>query len=182
MIRIIFWALKKSFIILLIIVALQAVFNTVSIKKGLTQATVIRVIDGDTILVNQFGEEKTVRLIGIDAPESVNPDESKNCKEGREASAYLKEKLSQGDIVYLQMDQTDMDSYGRSLRYVWLQRPKNFQSGSLNNYCLNAIILNDGYAKAKKYPPNTRFSEYFELMEGYARESQFGLWEQSQSW
>lgn len=53
-------------------------------------AEVVRVVDGDTLLCLIDGEERYVRLIGVDAPESVSPDESKNCDEGKLAAEYTR--------------------------------------------------------------------------------------------
>ena len=74
----------------------DALFNKSSTSQLDTyqEATLIRVIDGDTIVVNIDNIEYTVRLIGIDTPESVAPDVyleatgKKNTKEGLLASEY----------------------------------------------------------------------------------------------
>ena len=58
-------------------------------NAALTQVSYVRAKDGDTIVVSDdSGEEITVRLIGVDTPESVNPDENKNNEYGEIASKY----------------------------------------------------------------------------------------------
>ena len=61
-----------------------------STDSALEQASVIRVVDGDTFVANVNGTEEKIRLIGVDTPESVHPDKSKNTKEGKDASARNK--------------------------------------------------------------------------------------------
>ena len=128
-------------------------------------AMVVRVVDGDTLIVKQRGVDYRLRLIGIDAPESVNPDNSKNTPEGELASEFLKKLLPPGTTVYLQKDVSETDRYDRLLRYVWLEVPKNPDSSrEVEEKMVNAIIVRYGHAEAKRYPPDTRYSPYFEAI------------------
>ena len=61
--------------------------STVALSSKKTYE-VIRVVDGDTIVVNYNGVNETVRLIGVDTPESVHPDKSKNTDAGFAASEF----------------------------------------------------------------------------------------------
>ena len=81
---------------------------------------VVRVVDGDTAVININGEEKRCRFIGIDTPESVHPDAQRNIEEGKAASDYTKELLS-GQQVYLEYDLAPQDQYGRELVYLYLK-------------------------------------------------------------
>ena len=122
-------------------------------------AVVTRVIDGDTIEVQlDNGDIAPVRAIGVDCPESVNPDESKNTEEGIIASDFTKSLLHPGDDVWLESDVSDTDKYGRLLRYIWMFNPDTtdmtFDVGTLN-----AELVYYGYAEAKDYPPDTKHSE-----------------------
>lgn len=124
-------------------------------------AEVIRVKDGDTIEVTLDGTKETVRLIGIDCPESVHPNKSKNSQEGDLASKYTKEALPEGTIVYLEKDYSDRDKYGRLLRYVWIEQPlKSYDFEEIENKLLNAILVKEGHAIPKEYPPDTKYSVY----------------------
>lgn len=91
------------------------------------EAKLIRVIDGDTIEVELNNTQYSVRLIGINTPESVAPDDykTKNSIEGTEASNTVKDMLSDIETIYLQKDISDTDKYDRLLRYVWLEKPTN---------------------------------------------------------
>ena len=67
------------------------------VGDGLQQVQVVRVVDGDTLKVSVPGDENaTVRLIGMDTPESLAADEARNCEEGRIASDYAKSLVAPG--------------------------------------------------------------------------------------
>lgn len=131
---------------------------------GLTAGTVVKVADGDTITVEVQGENRKVRLIGIDAPESVSPEEERNSEEGERASAYLKDLLPVGARVYLEADKSETDRYGRYLYYVWLDDPAGVEWFSMLNY----KIVQDGYAQAKRYPPDTKYAAQLERAQSEA--------------
>lgn len=121
-------------------------------------AQLIRVVDGDTIVVDRGYGEETVRLIGIDTPESVHPDESRNTEAGNVASDHTKELLADVDTVYLMKDVSDTDKYDRLLRYVWLDNP---DTADAETAMLNAILVKTGWAEPKDFPPDTAYSELF---------------------
>ena len=113
----------------------------------------MRVVDGDTLVIDRGRGEEKLRLIGIDCPESVNPDKSKNT-EG---------VVSAGQPVLLQKDTSDTDRYGRLLRYVWLVEPKDAKSAEeVTTKMLNAILVVNGHAIAKEYRPDTAYSLIFD--------------------
>lgn len=121
-------------------------------------AQLIRVVDGDTIVVDRGYGEETVRLIGIDTPESVHPDENRNTEAGNVASDHTKELLADVDTVYLEKDISDTDKYNRLLRYVWLDNP---DTADAETAMLNAILVKTGWAEPKDFPPDTTYSELF---------------------
>ncbi len=129
-------------------------------------ATVVRVVDGDTVVVDVGGREESVRLIGIDTPESVARDRPNECF-GAEASARLETLLPIGTEVLLTRDIEPRDMYDRLLAYV--QR-------SSDGLLVNAAQVADGYAEAKDYPPNTAYRDDFEQAERAARAAGLGLW------
>lgn len=130
------------------------------------EAVVEKVVDGDTLDVKPAagGDTMRIRLIGIDAPESVNPDDSKNTDDGREASAWLKGSLPKGTRVWLVKDVSDTDKYGRHLRYVWIADP-NEADADPSKDMLNALIVASGHAVAKDFPPDTAYSQLFHSLE-----------------
>lgn len=128
------------------------------------EAKLIRVIDGDTIEVELNNTQYSVRLIGINTPESVAPDnyKTKNNIEGTEASNTVKDMLSDIETIYLQKDISDTDKYDRLLRYVWLEKPTNENDiNEISTKMLNAILVNKGIAEIATYKPDTKYEWAF---------------------
>lgn len=139
----------------------------------------VRVVDGDTIIVKTADNtEISVRLIGIDAPESVNPDESKNTTYGLMASDYLKTIfIPEGATLYLEYDEEKTDIYDRTLAYVWLTDEPTNDKDCVQHYMLNAELLEKGYAVNKTYQPNDKYSTVFNDLCNDAKNSKTGLWQ-----
>jgi micrococcal nuclease len=129
-------------------------------------ATVTRVVDGDTVVVRLAGREVTVRLIGIDTPETKDPREPVQCF-GREASARTEQLLAGGTSVRLVYDVERNDRYGRTLAYLYDAGAGRF---------VNAALVRDGYASAYTYPPNVAHADEFVALQREAREAGRGLW------
>ena len=135
-------------------------------NDGVEEVTCERVVDGDTLIVNtRSGNRERVRLIGIDAPESVSADESKNCEEGVQASNYMKSLVHEGKTLWLTRDVSDTDKYDRLLRFVWLECPSdNPTDEEITDHMLNAVLVANGYAQAKDYKPDTSMSRLFKQL------------------
>ncbi len=127
---------------------------------------VLRVIDGDTLLLEVDGEEKRIRLIGVDTPESLNPDESKNTEQGKIASQFTKELMA--DVsVFLEYDVQREDNYGRTLAYVYTDRGKTM---------LQDLLLEAGMATTMTIQPNSKYADRFYAEMARARENKTGFW------
>lgn len=130
--------------------------------NNLQEATVTRVVDGDTLVANIDGTDEKIRLIGVDTPESVHPDASKNTAEGEKASEHTKSVLPSGTCIWLESDTTDEDKYGRLLRYVWLEQPDNpNDAGEVKSKMLNAELVAEGWADPMPVKPNTKWESLF---------------------
>jgi micrococcal nuclease len=84
--------------------------------KDPTAFKVLRIIDGDTVVIEQNGAPVKVRLIGVDTPETVHPNRPVEAY-GREASRFTT-NLLKGEAVYLEHDHQKTDRYGRTLAYL----------------------------------------------------------------
>lgn len=126
-------------------------------------------MDGDTIAVEVNGQSETLRLIGIDTPEVVDPRKPVQCF-GREASAKAK-KLLDGQKVRLEADssQGERDKYDRLLRYVFLENGTHF----------NQLMIEEGYAFEYTYRTPYRHQAEFKQAEEEARKNKRGLWADS---
>jgi micrococcal nuclease len=125
-----------------------------------------KVVDGDTIEVQQGGESIGVRLIGINTPETVDPRKGVECF-GKEASSRAKELLS-GKKVRLEADVTQdvKDKYGRTLAYVFLEDGTNF----------NKQMIAEGYAYEYTYASAYKYQSEFKAAEQDAKSNKKGLW------
>ncbi len=113
------------------------------------KTTVLRVVDGDTIVVNYMGAEEKVRLIGVDTPESVHPDNTQNTDAGFAASEFTTVYLTDAEVE-LEFDVQQRDQYGRLLAYVYV-------GGEM----FNETLLRTGYANVATYSPNTKYADRF---------------------
>jgi micrococcal nuclease len=136
----------------------------------ITYATVVRVVDGDTIRVELNGAEYPVRYIGIDTPETVDPRKPVQWM-GPEASA-ANERLVGGQQVVLEKDVSEVDRYDRLLRYVWLEQPTGW-------VLVNLELVRTGYAHSSSYPPDVKYQDLFRQAEAQAREAEVGLWSET---
>ena len=139
------------------------------LPANVEQATVVDVVDGDTIKVEIDGEEETVRLIGIDTPETVDPNTPDECY-GAEASDHAT-RLLQDRTVWLETDVSDTDRYDRLLRSVW------FQGKSDGTYYLaNEVLVRRGYAVVSTYPPDVAYVDRLTAAQDLAVAESIGLW------
>jgi len=108
-----------------------------------SEATVVKVVDGDTIRVRlPDGREEPVRYIGVDTPERGDP-----CwGEATDANA----RLVEGRRVRLERDVSERDRYNRLLAYV-------YRAG--DGLLVNEALVRDGWARAREYPPDTRLAD-----------------------
>lgn len=127
----------------------------------------MKVIDGDTVNVEIDSKSQTIRLIGIDSPETVDPRKPVQCF-GKEASNKAKEMLTEKNVT-LEADSTqgDKDKYDRLLRYIYLE-----DGTSVNKY-----MISEGYAHEYTYQNNPyKYQAEYIKAEQSAREGKKGLW------
>jgi micrococcal nuclease len=129
-------------------------------------ATIKRVVDGDTVVVEVQGQTESVRLIGIDTPESVAENRPDQCY-GRESSSYLSALLPAGTAVTLIRDVEARDRYDRLLAYV-VRSP--------DGLFVNLDLVARGYAGLLTYEPNDHYADVFETAANDAEDAGLGLW------
>lgn len=130
---------------------------------------VVSVMDGDTVKVSLSGKIQTVRLIGIDTPETVDPRKPVQCF-GREASDKTKATLA-GQMVRLESDSTqgNLDKYQRLLRYVFLVDGTSFDE----------MMVAQGYAHEYTYNLPYKYQAEFRTAQAAAEKAQLGFWNPS---
>ncbi len=129
-------------------------------------AKVMRVVDGDTFVVSINDKPVTVRLLGIDTPETVHPNKPVECF-GKEASEHLTYLISNHDVV-LVTDATQgiYDKYGRLLAYAYLSDGRS----------INELLLRDGFAYEYLYQSPYELHDRFVAIEQDAIAAKRGLW------
>ncbi|WJH24365.1 thermonuclease family protein [Pseudarthrobacter defluvii] len=130
--------------------------------------TVVRVVDGDTLVVSINNGDHTIRLLNIDTPETKDPNQPVECL-GPEASKYLEGLLPKGTQVRLEFDAERHDKYGRTLAGVFTA------DGSL----VNAKIAQQGLGIPVEYGGNRKFLPPVQAAYEEARAAKSGLFSES---
>ncbi|HYI14339.1 MAG TPA: thermonuclease family protein [Thermomicrobiales bacterium] len=140
---------------------------TPATSGSVERAEVVRVVDGDTLIVEIDGREERLRYIGVDTPESVQPNTPVECF-GREASAE-NARLVEGREVELERDVSNRDRYDRLLRYVYV-----VEEGE--RIFVNEALVAGGFAHSSSFPPDVKHQDRFRAAQREARDEGRGLW------
>jgi len=146
----------------LLLISGQGCIQKTTSQRILCQATIVKVIDGDTV---KTSNNETIRLLHVNTPEK-----GEKCYEA--AKNRLKE-LVENKTVWLERDVQDKDKYGRKLRYIFLD-----YNTDLHNYnsFVNLIMIREGYASLLMLEPNTKYQKVFELALNDASQEQGCIW------
>ena len=130
-------------------------FSVQTISSVKEESFVMRVIDGDTVVL---ANNETVRMSGINTPETGE------CYY-QEAKDRLNE-LVINKTVLLESDRTDRGKYGRLLRYIYV-----------DNVSVNFLLVEEGYARVyDKYKEDTKYYTQMKLLEAPVKEAEIGVW------
>ncbi len=129
--------------------------------------TVTKVIDGDTLEVNDQDKAVRIRLIGVNTPEELDPRKGLQCYSVEAAQAV--KGILEGSQVTLEADasQSEKDAYGRLLRYVYSE------DGTL----INEWLLQNGYAKEYTFIKPYHYQADFRAAQAEAKAQKRGLWQ-----
>ncbi len=131
-----------------------------------TLYAVTKVVDGDTIHIDINGKSETVRLIGINTPETVDPRRPVQCF-GKEASNKAKELLEGKQVrIETEASQGERDKYGRLLGYVFRE----------DGLFFNSYMVEEGYAYEYTYNLPYKYQTQFKAAQKTAQENGKGLW------
>lgn len=146
--------------------AVKAQNTTTQTSSQYTYYSVTEVVDGDTVKINMNGKVETLRLIGMDTPETVDPRKPVQCF-GKEASNKAKELLS-GKKIRIEMDPTqgERDKYDRLLAYVYRD----------DGIFYNKYMIEQGYAHEYTYNTPYKYQAEFKAAQKSAQTAQLGLW------
>ena len=177
--------MKKSLIILAVImICTVSSFTALLERNGVDfhwdydmqpydydMARVTKNVDGDTIKVYVGGRTESIRMIGVDTPETVHPSKPVEYF-GKEASNFTKRMCHVGDTVYLTYDWDPRDKYNRLLAYVWYKAEGKWVLHNLN-------LIANGYGHAyTSFAFKQDYMNLFTQAERNARNNDRGLWAQ----
>lgn len=137
-----------------------------AVEKIADTSRVVKVIDGDTVTVETNGAQETIRIIGINTPETVDPRKPVECF-GQEASTRAHELLD-NQTVTLEADATqgEHDKYNRLLRYVFLADGSDF----------GKQMITEGYAYEYTYSTAYNYQKEYKSTQEEAQTAKRGLW------
>ena len=133
------------------------------------QYKMIRVVDGDTIVIKYNGKYEKVRLLCVNTPESVHPDKKQNIPMGKVASRYVQKKLLDEYDRYIDLEfemSRIRGNYGRLLAYVFV-----------NGKNLNVDLVRQGLSPYyTKYGQSQKYDAEFRAAEKQARKEKLNIW------
>ncbi|MDQ6599214.1 thermonuclease [Bacillus salipaludis] len=144
----------------------QSIDSSLQTDKKLLPATIVKNVDGDTVVIKLNGREEKVRMLCVDTPETHHPRLGVQ-PFGPEASAYTKKILPVGKKVQIETGIGDgRDKYGRLLAYIYV-----------DGKMFNEMLLEKGLARvAYIYAPNTKYVDQFYAIQKKAQKKGIGIW------
>lgn len=135
-------------------------YNNSSIHK------VLSVESNDTLMINYFGRERKVKLIGVDFPKYFSSDEKLEAQLKKESKDFL-EKLTLNKKIIISNDIMHIDNNGNFLVYMRLDDSSKM---------VNEIMLENGYLQAVPISPNNKYTKHFYELQEKAKSENKGFW------
>jgi micrococcal nuclease len=167
---------------------IRYLFNQPTIDGLIGPVELVRVSDGDTIVVHWENKEESIRLIGVDTPEKFASDklERDDAKSpltkkeiqrlGKLASEYTS-SLIDGKVLYLELDTEDRDRYRRLLAYVYFcDANGDYAFGETRFEQVNLELVKAGWATPLTIPPNVRYADDYVNANRVAQQENKGMW------
>jgi micrococcal nuclease len=160
---------KRLYLSIILICIYILIIFYIKESNDIKQNTLYKVnyiYDGDTISILYKGRQKTIRLLGIDTPETVDPRKPIQCF-GEQASLKTKELLNNRSIsLVFNLNREQKDKYNRYLGYV-------YRDDGLD---INKYLIENGYAREYTYGKPYDRQKEFKKLEKQAKEKSIGLW------
>lgn len=156
--------------------ATPAVADSEPVGRLLGPVQVVRVIDGDTVVLRSDLGPRSVRLIGIDAPEAHLPDRAPE-PFWEEATALAQRLLPVRADVWIELDLELEDAYGRLVGYVYVEAAEgDWIVAGARARMVNLAIAEAGYARTLPIAPNLAYADLFRDAVRSARGAGLGMW------
>jgi len=126
----------------------------------------VEAVDGDTAKFKMDGEQITVRFLGINTKETVDPEIGEEAW-GKEASNFTKEKLKNATKIELEFDNSadEKDKYDRYLTWVWI-----------DDTLLQNLLVKNGLAETYMLQNNYKYAGTLQESELVAKNNKLGIW------
>jgi micrococcal nuclease len=157
-------ASRSLAVLLMVVLVAGCTTNATTDPPG--EASIVEVVDGDTVAIEVDGRHEDVRLLGIDTPETVHPTKPVECF-GPEASAHTEALLPPGTRVRLERDVEARDQYGRLLAYVYRADDDLF---------VNQALVEGGFADVLVIEPNRAYASSLRAARDAADRAGQGRW------
>ena len=155
-------------LVLAVVTAGCADVRSPTAEPRINRAVVVEVVDGDTVRLNLAGRIESVRLIGIDTPETKHPTRGIECF-GPEATSFLTALLPPGTALRVERDAQARDADGRLLLYLFLAHVDGERF-------VNLEMVVRGLARPLGIEPNVRYERNFVDAAFDAQRNSRGLW------
>jgi micrococcal nuclease len=155
---------KLFFVCFLLLILLISAACTASEKGKMFSATIVQVVDGDTVKIKQDGKLVTIRILNIDTPETYREKQAY----GEEAKQFAKKVLlNQKVTIELSAKEHPYDRYGRLLAYIWVDEDTLYEE----------MVLREGLARvAYLFEPDTKYAKRLYEAADQARKTKRGVW------
>lgn len=157
--------MKKNFFIIYIITILIPVVVFGSERQTVTLSSCI---DGDTAKFNISGEEKKVRFLAVDTPETKHPTKGEE-PFGKEASNYTCNRLKKAKKIELEYDGNKEDKYGRTLAFIFV-----------DDKLLQKDLVKNGYAKVAYLYKKYEYTDILKGAEENAKKNKKRIWNEEE--
>lgn len=150
-----------------IVFCICMLFVGMGIVSAKDKVEFVSCVDGDTFKVNLEGKISSVRLLAVDAPESVHPDGEVEYY-GVDASDYTCDIISNASVIELEYDEASsrVDKYDRVLAWVYVD-------GEL----LQKLLVSNGYAEVAYLYGEYKYTELLKELEKKAKNEGIGIWD-----
>ena len=130
------------------------------------EVELVGTVDGDTAKFKMNGEQITVRFLGINTKETVDPEIGEEAW-GKEASDFTKEKLENATKIELEFDSSadEKDKYNRYLAWIWV-----------DDELLQNSLVESGLAENYMLKNNYKYAGILQESEEYAKNNKLGIW------
>jgi micrococcal nuclease len=169
--------MRRAGILLLLLVATGTTSSQhAPVGTALGPVLVLGVVDGDTVMLGSDLGPRTVRLIGVDSPETRHPQRGAEAF-GAQATAFLERSLPVGTLVWVELDVQREDVHGRLLAYLYREDPAGaWLIDGRRATQVNLHIAEAGFARVLTIPPNVMYADLYERAVEEARVAQRGMW------